>query len=79
MFPGADIVVFGEMPQTLAAGDYQVTVRNRFGGRSQPVQRATLNLPTGRFAGTASTESRPVRIPTTDATAATPSDNAPAL
>jgi len=79
VFPGADIVVFGEMPRTLPAGDYQVTVRNRFGGRSQPVQRATLNLPAGRFVAPASTESRPVRIPATDATAAIPSDAAPAL
>jgi hypothetical protein len=80
VFPGADVVVFGELPATLPAGDYQATVRNRFGGRSQPVQRATLNLPAGRFVAPASTESRPVRIPDTDATAAIPSTGAaPAL
>lgn len=49
VFPGADVVVFGEIPRSLTAGEYQVTVRNRFGGRSQPVQRATLHLPATLF------------------------------
>lgn len=70
VFPGADVVVFGELPRTLPAGDYQVTVRNRFGSRSQPVQRAVLNMPAGRIVEPASIQSRPPRTAPADAAAA---------
>lgn len=53
VFPGAEVVVYGEVPASLLAGDYVAMVRNQFGGRAQPTFRGDLNLPVGAFAAQA--------------------------
>lgn len=53
VFPGSEVVVFGELPRTLPAGTYQAFVRNRFADRAQPLVKTTLELPANLFAAPA--------------------------
>lgn len=50
VFPGSEVVVFGELPRTLPAGTYQAFVRNRFSDRAQPLVKTTVELPANLFA-----------------------------
>lgn len=50
VFPGSQVLVFGEVPRSLPAGDYQVEIHDRFGDHAQPLFRGTLNLPADQFA-----------------------------
>jgi len=44
IFPGAKVTVFGKLSKTMATGNYNVLVRNRFADKSQPVYRDTLRF-----------------------------------
>jgi len=50
VFPGSDVLVFGELPRTLPAGTYQVVVHDRFGDHAQPMYKGDLTLPADLFA-----------------------------
>jgi hypothetical protein len=50
VFPGSEVVIFGELPRTLPAGTYQAVVHNRFSDRAQPQFRDNLTLTTEWFA-----------------------------
>lgn len=57
VFPGAEVIVYGEVPPSLLAGDYVAMVRNQFGGRAQPTFRTDVNLPVTAFASQSSEDS----------------------
>ncbi|MDO8331550.1 MAG: hypothetical protein Q7T36_13880 [Fluviicoccus sp.] len=64
VFPGSEVVVFGELPRTLPAGTYQAFVRNRFSDRAQPLVKTTVELPANLFAAPAAPAAAPVSTPT---------------
>lgn len=59
VFPGSEVVIFGELPRSLPAGAYSATVRNRFSDRAQPQYRDSLSLPAEWFAPAAETPAAP--------------------